>query len=245
MDALARLNAARQITQDGRYEDALPEFEWFFAHALEENRALYGVRLSYCLDAWTELAGKYAPARQALEAVRERAVTDLLAARDGFMLLHDIVAIDAALGEQDRTYALFARLIELAPDRAESLRNIALPAVIAARDFALAERMLPDPEQFVREQCDMLLRMYTYRRKRLPDPEHISHMIYFYAANVGHALAMLEGRGRRLEAARLRTLAADRIHATTLRRAVRAALLPGARPWYERGTPRPRPARVS
>lgn len=245
MDAQARLNAARQMTQEGRYEDALPEFEWFFAHALEENRALYGVRLSYCLSAWAELAGKYPPARHALETVRERGATDLLAGQGDFMLFHEIVAIDAALGEQDRTHALFARLMELAPDRAQSLRNIALPAVIAARDFGLAERMLPDPEQFVREQCDMLLRIYTYRRRRLPDPEHIAHIIDFYANHVGQALAMLKGRGRHPEAARLRSLAANLIHATTLRRAVRAALLPGARPWYERGTPRPRPTRIN
>jgi hypothetical protein len=245
MDAHARLHAARLMTREGRYEDALREFAWFHEHALEENRALYGVRLSSALSGWADLAGRYPPARHALEGVRERGATALLAGQGGFPLFHEIASIDEALGEQQHTHALFARMMDLAPDRARSLINVALPAVIAARDFALAERMLPDPEQFVREHCDMLLRLFRHRRRRLPNPEHLASIVDFYARDVGHVLAMLEGRGRRREAARIRMLATDLIHATTLRRTVRAALLPGARPWFERGTPRPRRRRIS
>jgi len=40
----------------------------------------------------------------------------------------------------------------------------------------------------------------------------------------------------------VRQLAADAIPATTLRREVRAALVPGAPAWYERGIPRRRNA---
>lgn len=245
MSAQQRLWAARDLVREGRHEEALREFQWFHEHALEERPSLYGVRLSFALGAWAELAAVYPPARQALDAVRERDMALLLAGQGGFHLFHDVAAINDTLGEQERTHALFTSLAEVAPDLAQSCLSIALPSLIAAGDFELAERMLPKAEQFVRERCDMLLRVFRYRRKRFRDPPHFTQMIDHYARDVGMVLAMLEGRGRRSEAARMRTLAADLIHATTLRRAVRAALLPGARPPHERGRARLRRARVS
>lgn len=233
------------MVREGRHEEALREFQWFHEHALEERPSLYGVRLSFALSAWAELGAVYPPARQALDGVRARDTALLLAGQGGFHLFHDVASINETLGEQERTHALFASLVELAPDLAQSCLGTALPAIITARDFELAERMLPEPEQFVREQCDMLLRVFRYRRKRFTNPPHFKHVIDHYARDVGMVLTMLEGRGKRSEAARMRTFAADLIHVTTLRRAVRAALLPGARPAHERGRPRPRRARLS
>ena len=245
MNAQERLRAARDKVSQGLHEDALREFQWFHAHALEERPSLYGVRLSFALSAWAELGAVYPPARQALEEVRERDTALLLAGQAGFQLFHDVASINETLGERERTHALFARLIDIAPELAQSCFNIALPSIIASADFELAERMLPEPAQFVREQCDMLLRVFRHRRKRFTEPPHFTHMIDHYARDVGMLITMLEGRGRRSEAARIRTLAADLIHVTTLRRSVRAALLPSARSSCERGRPRPRPARLS
>ncbi|AWL04427.1 hypothetical protein ACFOHT_10960 [Massilia oculi] len=58
-------------------------------------------------------------------------------------------------------------------------------------------------------------------------------------------LDVLAARGRHADVHRLRQLAADAIPATTLRREVRAALVPGAPAWYERGVPRRRNERLS
>ncbi len=55
-------------------------------------------------------------------------------------------------------------------------------------------------------------------------------------------LSDLTPKFKRADVHRLRQLAADAIPATTLRREVRAALVPGAPAWYERGIPRRRNA---
>ena len=51
MDAWARHHAAGALTRQGRYEEALHEFQRFHEHALEEMPSLAGVRLSYALSA--------------------------------------------------------------------------------------------------------------------------------------------------------------------------------------------------
>jgi hypothetical protein len=43
MNALERLHAARTLASEGRREEALQEYIWFFKRACEENRSLAAV----------------------------------------------------------------------------------------------------------------------------------------------------------------------------------------------------------
>ena len=47
MSAKERYKNVQAAVREGRYEEALREQIWFHDHALEEQRSLYGVRLSY------------------------------------------------------------------------------------------------------------------------------------------------------------------------------------------------------
>lgn len=249
MDASAHLAAARLMTREARYEEALRELQWFHEHALEDTPGMYGVRLSYALIEWADLGQLYPPARTALEELRERKTALLLAGQGNRHLFTDVRAIHDAMGEQERTHALFVELDKIAPDLAQSCANQALTAIIAAGDYALAERLLPEPERVVRRHARLLNEGFADRRRmRFTRAPLVATHINICVDNVREVLTVLENRGRMREAARLRTLAADLIPATTIRRAVRAALLPGAMSWRERASARlrrlPRRART-
>jgi hypothetical protein len=51
-----RLRAARQALTRGHYKDALEGFLSFHQHALEHDPGLSGVRVSFALSSWSELA---------------------------------------------------------------------------------------------------------------------------------------------------------------------------------------------
>lgn len=239
MDAWARYHAAGELARAGRHEEALREFQWFHEHALEQMPSLAGVRLSYALSAWADLGAAYPPARAALEAVRERDTARLLAGKGDRHLFIDINAIHRALDEPRRTHDLFIELEKIDPELARSCASVALPAIIAAGDHALAERLLPEPGRVVHQGARILNADFGGRRRmaymRAP---YIASSINMYVDRVREVLTVLEARGRMQEAARLRKLAADLIPATTIRRAVRAALLPGAPTWRERSAAR-------
>ncbi|MFC0251115.1 hypothetical protein [Massilia consociata] len=234
MDARARLDAASELAHEGRYEEALREFQWFHDHALEEMPSLYGVRLSYALGAWVDLAADYPPAREALLRVRERDAALLLAGQGTRGLLHDVVAIDDELGQVADTHALCVALEKADPALLLASASLVLPAIIAAGDHALAERLLPTPEETIRERSRFLMKVFERWRRQYARTMYIAAQVDIYANDVRQVLMVLEQRGRAAEAARLRALAVDLVPATTLRRAVRAALFPGARPGHGR-----------
>jgi len=239
VDAWARYHAAGALAREGRHAEALREFQWFHEHALAENPSLAGVRLSYALSRWADLGKVYPPARAALEAVRDRDTAVLLAGKGDRKLFMDIEAIYDALGEKQRTHALFVELEKIDPELARSCAGVALPAIITAGDYALAERLLPDPERVVRRGAAILNADFSGRRRmRFMRAPYLATCINMYVDRVREVLTVLEGRGRTHEAARLRRLAADLIPATTIRRAVRDALLPGAPTWLERSAAR-------
>jgi len=240
IDPIERLVTARELADQGQYDAALQELVWFHDHALEQNPSLYGVRRSYALADWAVLAEVHPPAAEALEAVRERHVAALLAGqgnRDGLL---DVISIDHALDQPARTRDLFVQLESVAPALAASCIRVVLPQVIAAGDAELAERLMPDPDETIRQHADYLMDAFRERRKRFTAAPSIPAEIHNYVQDVNAVLGVFAARGRHAEIRRLRQLASDAIPATTLRREVRASLAPGAPAWYERGVPRRR-----
>ena len=235
---IERLVTARELADQGQYDAALDELVWFHEHALEQDPSLYGVRRSYALADWTVLAEVHPPAAAALEAVRERNAALLLAGQGSRDNLLDVVSIDHALDQPVRTRDLFLQLEGVAPALAASCIRVVLPQVIAAGDAELAERLMPNPDETIRQHADYLMDAFRERRKRFTSAPRIPAEIHNYVQDVTAVLSVFAARGRQADVRRLRQLAVDAIPATTLRREVRASLVPGARPWFERGTPR-------
>lgn len=193
------------------------------------------------LSLWGDLAQRHGPAHAALAQVRDRLAADLLAGACDRTLFRRVASVDAKLGEAAHTRTLFLQVLERDTALASTYAHAAIPALIAVGDFALAERFLPEPEKVVRNESTHLNREFTSRRGRAyTAAPRIPASIHNYAAEIRKIVTVLEGRGRGADARRILAMAIDAIPATTLRRAVRTALLPGAKPWYARGRPRER-----
>jgi RimJ/RimL family protein N-acetyltransferase len=146
---------AIRAREEGRNEDALRHVLAAFARVLSSDRDRHISDFLPMLE-WRFLAEEYAPARAALLEARDVQVHRLLAGeltyglprsglpwpRSRFSLIADM---NETLRDPHSTAAVFARLVALAPEQARREDFVALPALVEAGDFALAERYMPDP----------------------------------------------------------------------------------------------------
>jgi hypothetical protein len=201
MDPRSRLTNGQVAAREGRFADALREYVWFHDHALEHQPSLYGVRLSFALGYWMELAEQYPEAKTRLEEIRGRKTVALAFGEGDRSLFHDVKSINEALGAEGATYELFLRMIKVAPKLAGRCADIAMDSIIGAKDFALAEEYSPDPETSLlltsdRFNADVanLRGMVKCKARRL------GAYIHIYCDHVNATVAILKGLGKLEEA---------------------------------------------
>ena len=167
---------ATRLFQDGDYAGALGLHEWFHDHALEFNPGYYGVRLSFALSQWKELADVYPPAMTALVRIRDRDCQRLLSGAGSPELIHDVASIDRCLGQDDATLELFRKVEAAHPELAkESFRFI--DRLVLRRDAALFCRYCGDPVGFYSEERELFLRLAASLREcGRGDPERLLPM---------------------------------------------------------------------
>lgn len=233
----AALLEARTLMYRRRHEEALVIAQRLYQEAQAHGGPGGNPALTYATGLWGELAKRHAPAREALVRERDGLAAALLAHPDRRLFGH-VASLNDRLHDAAHTHALFRQVLEQAPAEAGAFAGFAMPALIAVGDFALAERFLPDPGQLVHEESAFLNREVASRRNRpFTRGPRIPASIHAYAGAVRKILAVLEGRGRRDDARRVRAMAIDAIAATTIRREVERSLQPDAKPWYLRGRP--------
>lgn len=137
------LEDARQDVIDGRLAQAAEKHLWFHDHVLERDPAMSGVRLSFALFDWAELARRYPPAMEQLNAVRDRTLARMDAGGStGQTALRELISLNTALQDPASTRDGFERLAHRDPALAERHTLDALPALIALNDVALASKHL-------------------------------------------------------------------------------------------------------
>jgi hypothetical protein len=225
MKAKERYHAARAAADAGRYEEALRDYIWFHDHALEEQPSLYGVRLSYALSDWAELANRYPPALVALKAICD-AKSDRLARGDGDRpLFHDVRALNEQLGQQGSTYELFVRLQEANPALAEECADLAMAAIVGSKDFDLARKLIRDPDGAIRRRSRTLNEDVADLANEPPsDAPRLDAYVHYYVTQVRLLIDIFVGVGELAIADSLRESAIAAVESTAARDAVRAAL---------------------
>ena len=83
---------AREAFRLDNYQEALEHYDYFFDYALADDPAFYGVRLSYCLSEWANLAQKYPAAKERLLQKKQAAIKLLEQTRDPERF-HDYVSL--------------------------------------------------------------------------------------------------------------------------------------------------------
>ena len=112
--------------------------------------SLKGVRLSFALSHWYELAEKYRPALVAMEQARDMAAADVLTARSTRPSFQDLAALNRRLGQEAHTLELFETLDREQPQAADKVFDLAQPALIKGKAFELANRYVDPPADVIK-----------------------------------------------------------------------------------------------
>lgn len=226
MNAQQRLQTAHLAALDGKYEQALSEYRWFHDHALTENPSLYGVRLSFAVASWLELGQVYPPALAALHALVEHKTQTLKSGAGDRPLFHDVQAINQYLGQATNTAHLFQQLEAEQNELAQKCADLALDALVAAGQFELAGKYLPEPVQRISRMAQRLnedIARIT-ERPRSKSPRYRAYTVIF-AQELQTTVSILQGAQRIPEAQACEAAALAALKPWYLRKAVERSLL--------------------
>ncbi len=198
-DPAAILQEARADTQAKRFETALAKHVWFHDNALSITPALYGVRLSFALADWAELAEQYPPALTRLKEMRDQARQKVLEGNNVRESFHDMKAINNQLGEHAATKEVFETLDEKNPESAKQVFDIAKPALVRAKAYSLLGKYVEPKADF-----ELMTLMYREGKKRADAPRFGARYLDFanksFANEVTTLVAILVVNDRTKEA---------------------------------------------
>ncbi len=137
------LNSATDDRASGDYETALQKHIWFHNNVLKYERSYYGVRLSFALSYWVELANEYSPALDALRnemmLAKKKVIEGIDCETNPF---HDFTSISRELGEFEAVVQLFKYLDSERPEIARNNFNLAKSSLIKSKEYLLFKKYL-------------------------------------------------------------------------------------------------------
>ncbi|WP_101757584.1 hypothetical protein [Oceanicoccus sp. KOV_DT_Chl] len=143
------LTEASEDKSNKQYQLSLEKYIWFHNNALKIDRSFYGVRLSFALMGWVELANVYEPAKLSLlehADQAERSVKNSSSCcRDEF---NDFASINDVLGLSGRTVELFKWLEANDPLKAEQAFSLARAALVKSNEYLLMGKYIKPRADF-------------------------------------------------------------------------------------------------
>src|SRR5205085_5152579 len=113
-------------------------------HALEHRPSHAGVRLSFALSYWMELARRYPKAKQALIEIRDRGARQFNTGGGDFALFMEVSALNRELGEQDATVALFKSIQSQDMNLARQCYPTVEELLMEKGEYAVCVNFIPD-----------------------------------------------------------------------------------------------------
>ncbi|MYN40048.1 GNAT family N-acetyltransferase [Duganella sp. FT109W] len=218
----ADLHEAILARREGRHDRALSLLLDLFARE-DGTHAIFMIE-------WRLLVGQHAPAREAM--VRERAAQAerLLAGditfgdrrRDRFSIIADM---NEALEDSRATYELFLQMLAVLPEVPKGSIRQALPAIVEAQDYVLAQRYVTDPLSWLAELNTLAEHLPLLPAGGAP---RMAAELANYVRDLSLCETVWRGLGRLAEADALRAAAIDGIADDALRTmALRELAAPG------------------
>lgn len=106
-DPRKALDFARSYKKEEKYEEALEMYEWFHSSAVPIKPSLYGVRLSFALGYWMQLAAVYPKAKQRLIEIRDEGVLKIKSGNWRFDDFHEVLNISNKLKDSETPIETF------------------------------------------------------------------------------------------------------------------------------------------
>jgi hypothetical protein len=129
---------AQADARAGRYEDALAKHLWYHENAEKLAPGQTGVRRSFALSSWYDLAADYPPALAKFKEVRDAARKDVLEGehpKHVWNAFADYQAMSKQLGKEDDVTALFLELHDKNKKHAEKVYHLAQDGLVDAGHF--------------------------------------------------------------------------------------------------------------
>ncbi len=175
MTAEQALQQARTYRKQGKYQEALEAHEYYHVNILKERPANYGVRLSFALSDWIELAEKYPKARQRLLEIRNEDVRKIESGKWEFETFHDVVAISRKLNEDHVAIQCFKVIDRQETDQKKLQKcfEVVFEHLVSHHETALSNKYLADVEAIVQEYVEEFKHLEAFLVKQ-PVPEETS-----------------------------------------------------------------------
>lgn len=113
----ARRKLAQVLAQQDQYEEALREYLWLYDDGMKRVQSYVGVRSSFLLLEWQQLARKYPPALAALRQHRDTAKTLFLASPEDRSNALDFTSLNHTLKDDQTSVDVFDQLPLNSPGR--------------------------------------------------------------------------------------------------------------------------------
>jgi Protein kinase domain len=198
------LTEAREDVRARRYETALAKHVWYHENALKYQPSQSGVRLSFALTNWLDLAKDYPPALAKLKAIRDQAVAGVKDGTGAWQSFHDMVSINTYLGDDALTRDVFAFLHTYNPEMAKRAFGVAEPALIRAKAYKLCGSYL-EPEASLQQSVALYRHNQELAKKdkKYGGPNLLDFSEKSFTNNTTTLIAILVINGRQAEAEKI------------------------------------------
>ena len=187
---------------EGRFDLAAEKYLWYHENALKYEPSLGGVRLSFALGDWRELADKYPPALQDMSLARDRAEESVRVNDKDFSAFQDLAALNRVLNEDGRTIELFKWLDQTDRHFARNVYIVAQDSLVAGSEYELCEKYLVGRNSFnsLIKDHEQTIARFKERYKDDPDADLFETFDMIFARRAAFIIAILVNRGREPEA---------------------------------------------
>ncbi len=139
------LQSARSLADTGSYDDALQRYIWYFDHS-RNDPGQSGVRLSFALSYWADLAHQYPKARQALIEIRDGDTRQFSQGIGGFGLFQEVSSLNHYLNDDDATVTLFKTIPKNDPTLGQQCFFIAENQLVQRHEYQICREYLGEPQ---------------------------------------------------------------------------------------------------
>lgn len=168
------LAEAQADARANRLADAAAKHRWYHHNVLGLLPSHSGVRVSFALGYWFELARRYPPAMRDILSARHQALAQVeIGGTQATQAFIDLTNFNRLLGASAMTRNAFALLAEKDPRSAKATLGIALPALVEVKAFALASAHLDADallERMSRRHADL------FNTSRLPENQREQYL---------------------------------------------------------------------
>ena len=149
------LKDAQLAHQAGDFVHALKFYQQFFDHALDDDPyALYGVRLSYCLEGWGKLAKEFVGAKNELERYQQQTFQDFTVTNKP-ELFHDYYCISLVLEQREIAVQAFLNINEEDHAKAKPLIKFIWDDLVKLQHWQVCNQFLTEPVQKLDESFEI------------------------------------------------------------------------------------------